>query len=100
MSFLAGHRWGRGSTEGASPGDEELDAVHGEVVTEALGQSVGLRRPIGLRGVGAPGTRQEVMVLIGFPLSDGGLTGTGAVDGVCWWNSIGRTVCGGRVDPH
>ncbi len=37
--------------EGASPGDEELDAVHGDVLPEPLGQSVGLDGPV---AVGCP----------------------------------------------
>ena len=35
--------------EGAAPGDQELDAVHGDVLAEPLGQPVGLDGPLGLR---------------------------------------------------
>ena len=37
--------------EGASPGDEELHAVHGDVLPEALGQPVGLHRPLAVSGL-------------------------------------------------
>ena len=45
--------------EGTSPGDEELDAVHGDVVPEPLGQPVGLDGPwaLGRRPRGAGGQR-------------------------------------------
>ena len=44
--------------EGASPGDEELHAVHGDVLPEPLGQPVGLDGPLalGLLFAGAVGT--------------------------------------------
>ena len=51
--------------EGAPPGDEELDAVHGDVVAEALGQPVGLDGP-GTSRPPAGGVRRE-----GSPCSRG-----------------------------
>ena len=42
--------------EGAAPGDEQLHAVHGDVVPEPLGQPVGLHGPL---AVGRPGRSEE-----------------------------------------
>ena len=45
--------------ERASPGDEELHAVHGDVVPEPLGQPVGLDGPLALRGPRVGGDRKR-----------------------------------------
>ena len=45
------------------PGDEELDAVHGDVVTESLGQPMGLDGPAALGTLGSEGTGSVVVVM-------------------------------------
>ncbi len=45
--------------EGAPPGDEELDAVDGDGVAEALGQPMGLDGPVAITGLVMGGIGQR-----------------------------------------
>ena len=51
MSVVFPAPFGTQVAEGASPGDEQLDAVDGDVVPESLGQPVGLDGPLALGGL-------------------------------------------------
>ena len=59
MSVVLPAPFGPEVAERASSGNEELDAVHGDVVPEPLGQPVGLDGPLALgrRSGGAGGQR-------------------------------------------